>query len=175
MTSPDDHFAASPNRSVTRTSHGGIGRAGCCPTISIGIVSTAGVEINETGSDEGSPSPNNHFTACPDHLGAGPASRCIGGACSDPTIRVGIISATGCIIAAAPNNHFAASPHCYVRISRAGRVCGAGCCPTVRPRIVYAARIQIVRQVVKGHLIRPTRSSHCRSRLPCAPRGHRVH
>ena len=144
MTSPHDHFAASPNRSVTRTSRGGISRAGCCPTISIGIVSPTGVEINETGSDEGNPSPNNHFTACPYCLGAGSANRCIHGACGDPTIRVGIESATGCIIAAAPNNHFAASPDCYVRISRARCVCGAGGCPTICSRIVYAAGIQIV-------------------------------
>ena len=49
------------------------------------------------------------------------------------------------------------------RVSRSGRVGGAGGCPTVRAGIVSPAGVQNGR----SRHIRPRRSFRCRSRLPC--------
>ena len=62
----------------------------------------------------------------------------------------------------APDDHFAAGPDRRVTASGSGRVGGAGGCPTIRAGIVSPAGVQRACQ-----LIRPTRSFHCQSRLPC--------
>ena len=66
-----------------------------------------------------------------------------------------------------PDDHFTAGPDCRVNVSGSGRVGGAGGCPTVRAGIVSPASVRIA---VASH-IRPRRSFHCRSRLPCERLG----
>ena len=70
----------------------------------------------------------------------------------------------------APDDHLAAGPNCRVRIAGAGRVGGAGGCPTIGAGIVSAASVKIS---CCRH-IRPRRSSHCRSKLPCERLGQRA-
>ena len=68
------------------------------------------------------------------------------------------------VVTSAPDDHFTAGPHCRVIFSGSGRVGGAGGCPTIRAGIVSPAGVQIARLI---HHIRPRRSFHCRSTLPC--------
>ena len=66
-------------------------------------------------------------------------------------------------VRSAPDDHFTAGPDCRVKDSGSGRVGGAGGCPTIRAGIVSPAGVQMSR----CHRIRPRRSFHCQSRLPC--------
>ena len=91
----------------------------------------------------------------------------VSGAGGSPTIRARIVSPASviakCLHDSTPNDHFTAGPDCRVTGSGSGRVGGAGGCPTIRAGIVSPAGVQSswYRQ------IRPRRSFHCRSRLPC--------
>ena len=62
-----------------------------------------------------------------------------------------------------PDDHFTAGPDCRVNASASGRVDGAGSCPTIRAGIVSPASVQKNSQAI----LRPKRSFHCRSTLPC--------
>ena len=96
-------------------------------------------------------------------------------------VRLGLVGGPDCaqylppvfkrliVIVSAPDDHFAAGPDCRVKVSGSGRVGGAGGCPTVRAGIVSAAGVQIV-----AGLVRPRRSFHCRSTLPCERIGQRA-
>ena len=60
----------------------------------------------------------------------------------------------------APDDHFTADPDCRVTASGSGRVGCAGGYPTIRTGIVFAAGVPL-------SSLRPKRSFHCRSKLPC--------
>src|SRR4030095_2384924 len=114
---PDDHFAASPHRSVQGSGLGRVGRAGSCPAIADWIVPAASVE--EGGHDAILSAPNDHFTACPHGSVTGSAIRCVGCVSGRPTIRDGIVPAAGVkkvygIVNPAPDDHFGTAPHCRV-------------------------------------------------------------
>ena len=121
-----------------------------------------------------SSAPDDHFTAGPDCRVTVSRSGRVGGAGGCPTIRAGIVSPAGVEIVgghrSAPDDHFTASPHCRVHVSGSGRVGGAGGCPTIRAGIVSPAGVQ---KAAVDH-IRPRRSSHCRSTLPCEAVGQRA-
>ena len=74
-----------------------------------------------------------------------------------------------CRSRSAPDDHFTAGPDCRVTDSGSGRVGGAGGCPTIRAGIVSPAGVQDA-----SRSIRPRRSFHCRSRLPCERVGQRA-
>ena len=164
LSAPDDHFTAGPDCRVIVSGSGRVGGAGGCPTVRAGIVSPAGVQ--RAGAAINS-APDDHFTAGPDCRVIVSASGRVGGAGGCPTIRAGIVSPAGVQIAAAvisaPDDHFTAGPDCRVMVSGSGRVGGAGGCPTIRAGIVSPAGVQIA----ACRHIRPRRSFHCRSRLPC--------
>src|SRR5882724_12846014 len=71
-------------------------------------------------------------------------SRGVGNAGSRPTICRGIISATGIVAVSTPDDHFTTSPYCCVRVSGSGRIGDRSSCPTIRTRIVSAARVQTI-------------------------------
>jgi hypothetical protein len=62
LTTPDDHFAASPDCPVKLSAFGRVSGAGGRPTIRARIVPSAGVQI-EAARDA---APDDHFTASPD-------------------------------------------------------------------------------------------------------------
>ena len=68
----------------------------------------------------------------------------------------------------APDDHFTADPDCRVTASGSGRVGCAGGYPTIRAGIVSAAGAVMV-------VVRPKRSFHCRSKLPCEKIALRAH
>src|SRR5215510_14797143 len=47
-----------------------------------------------------------------------------------------------------PDNHLTAGPDCCVRCSCAGRVCRAGACPIVRPKMVSAASVEFLQSLI---------------------------
>ena len=118
--------------------------------------------------------PDDHFTAGPDCRVNASGSGRVGGAGGCPTIRAGIVSPAGVRRrwrpSSAPDDHFTAGPDCRVTVSGSGRVGGAGGCPTIRAGIVSPAGVQIAVAIA----IRPRRSFHCRSRLPCDRLGQRA-
>ena len=71
----------------------------------------------------------------------------------------------------APDDHFTAGPNCRVEGSRLGRISGAGGCPGVRAGIVSPTSVKNCRCCQ----VRPRRSFHCRSKLPCGRVAHRAH
>ena len=83
LSSPDDHFIASPHCRVTGSGSGRVGGAGGCPTIRAGIVSPAGVQITADIIS----SPDDHFTASPHGCVIASASRRVDSARGCPTIR----------------------------------------------------------------------------------------
>ena len=132
---PDDHFAAGPDRRVSFSAGGSIGGTGGCPTVCGWIVSSASVRTS---------TPNDHFAASPDCRVIHSARGRVGGAGGYPTIRAGIVSPAGVVTTGStPNDHFSAGPDCRVNGSRSGRVSRAGGCPTIRAGIVSPTSVQI--------------------------------
>ena len=106
---PDDHFAPSPDCSVTRSERGRVGEAGSCPTVRYGIV------FPTTATS----TPDDHFTAGPDCSVSTSRLRRVEGVGSRPTVRAGIVSPAGVHEVAAPDDHFTASP--WARVWQAER------------------------------------------------------
>src|SRR4051812_45651851 len=134
---PHDHLTAGPDCRVKGSARGRVGRAGGCPTIRGGIVSTAGVEIGAVIKS----APHDHLAAGPDCRVNASGRGCVGRAGGCPTIRAGIVSPAGVQIViaviikiAAPDDHFTAGPYCRVLESLLGRVGGAGGSPLVCAR-----------------------------------------
>ena len=171
MTSPDDHFAAGPNRGVNSFGHlahwqcWSLSKCWCWDCISRRCLDRC-----ITGSVEGNPSPNDHFAASPHCPVAGSAEGALAGARGDPTIRVRIVSATRVQVTAGP-----APPQTIISLpvhtapceSRAlGALRRAQWCPSICSRIVYAAGVQIVIRTIKSapdyHF---AAGPHCRVRL----------
>ena len=126
---------SSPDCRVRVSGIGCIGGAGGCPTISAGIISSAGIQI----ADDRSVRPRRSFRCrsrllC-DQLGHRARWWCwwlsklsVLGSYLPPVLK-------RCIaINSAPDDHFTAGPHRRVTASSSGRVGGAGGCPTVGAR-----------------------------------------
>jgi hypothetical protein len=142
---PDDHFAASPHCRVPESGSGRAGGAGSDPTIRVGIVSPASVNVQAIIS-----APNNHFNAGPHYRVKLSGSGRAGGAGGGPTICAGIVSATAVQQRAngttsTPHDHFTIRPDRRVKVPAKRRVGGTGGCPTVGARIIPTASIQEVR------------------------------
>ena len=91
-----------------------------------------------------------------------------------PAIGAGIVSAASVcepdhVIISAPDDHFAAAPDGRMRLSSRRRTGGAGSCPTVRTRIVSAARIQKATTIpAPNHHLSPSPDSRvCGSSRGC--------
>ena len=115
-------------------------RAGGPPTIDIGIVSAAAIELLEVVT-----TPNDHVAAGPHCRMRHSAFGRIGEAGGPPAVVAGIVSAASVkrasyVRLSAPDNHFASGPDCRVRNSRIRRGGSAGRYPTVGDRIVFSAR-----------------------------------
>ena len=82
LSTPDDHFIAGPDRSLTMSASGRIDRVGGRPTVSPGIIPPAGVIIS---------TPDDHFTAGP-YRRVRLSRRGRNGARSCPTVRTRIVS-----------------------------------------------------------------------------------
>src|SRR5262249_31536393 len=135
--SPDDHFTAGPHCRVTDSGGRRVGGAGGCPTVSAGIVSSAGVRL--TAIDV--PSPDDHFTAGPDCCVTDSGRGRIGGAGGCPTVLAGVIPSAGVeqgrALTTTPDNHFAAGPDCRVTDSAKRGISGG----RSRPCIISARRL----------------------------------
>src|SRR6266446_1365300 len=110
LSTPDDHFTASPDRRVQLSGTGRVGGAGGCPTVRAGIVPPAGVHFVLARDISGS-TPDDHFIAGPDRRVIVPASGRVGSAGGCPTIRAGIVSPAGVHIdiwirGSTPDDHF---------------------------------------------------------------------
>ena len=158
---PDNHFAAGPHCCVPVSACRRVGGAGGGPTIRVGIVSAAGVQLATPSA------PDDHFTA-------GPHGRVIPRPEGALVVLVAVqVSCAGVVSPAGvqtrrhrPRRSF----HCRSTLlcdrSSRGRVGGVGGCPTIRAGIVSTAGVQMATSV-----IRPRRSFHCQSRLLCAGLG----
>jgi len=127
---------------VISSCQGRIGGAGRSPTIGARIVSPAGVQKIRARITEAS-APDDHFAVCPDcRVKPSGLRRVGGGGGGCPTVRAGIIPATGVynigVVKPAPDDHFVAGPDCCV-IGYSGRISGAGCCPAIGARVVSPA------------------------------------
>jgi hypothetical protein len=121
------------------------GRAGGCPAVGAGIISSAGVQI-VTAAIIKIPSPDDHLATSPDCRVRAPRTWRVSSAGGCPGIPGGIIRAAGVQIAAgavvsAPDNHFATRPDCRMILSAIRRADGASSCPTVGNRIVSPAHL----------------------------------
>ena len=88
VSTPDDHFAASPYRRVMVSRHRRIGGAGSDPTIHDRVVSAAGVQFIAAII----PAPDNHLVARPHCAMNRSRSGCVGRARGGPAISSGIVS-----------------------------------------------------------------------------------
>src|SRR5262249_10967412 len=106
---PDDHFTAGPHCRVPGSGRGCVGGAGGCPTVGVGVVSSAGVERVTVVVE---PAPHDHFVAGPHGRVSASRRGRVGGTRANPTVGNGVISAAGAGAAScAPDDHFSASPH----------------------------------------------------------------
>ena len=91
LPTPDDHFAAGPDRRVNDPGSGRVGGAGGCPTVGAGIVSAASVH----SAGEASSAPDDHFGASPDGRVTISCRGRVGGLVGSPTIGAGVVSPAG--------------------------------------------------------------------------------
>src|SRR5439155_21841344 len=101
------------------------------------------------------PAPDYHLISSPRGLLRLSTHRCVGGASGYPTIGTRIVSSAAIPVVidpivgiAAPDNHFTATPNCCVKLPTTGGVNGCGSCPTIRTRIIFAARVHCKTAVV---------------------------
>src|SRR5439155_907546 len=109
----DDHFTAGPDCRVEPSGIRRVGSASRRPTIEVGIVSAAGIEIGCVISS----TPDDHFRSGPDCCVTPSGIRRVGSAGRHPTIIGRIVSPAGVqmvsVIGATPDDHFRAGPHCW--------------------------------------------------------------
>jgi len=106
---PDDHFATSPDCRMIGSAARRVDELSRSPTVRDWIVSPARVQIRTVKS-----SPDDHLTSGPDCRELLSTGRRIGCAGRRPTIGAGIVSPPGIqkpAITSTPDDHFAASPH----------------------------------------------------------------
>jgi hypothetical protein len=89
ITTPDDHFTASPDCRLQVALSGGVGGAGGCPTVRAGVVSSAGIQPDGGGICKAAP--DDHFTASPNCREISSCGGRVGGAGGYPAIRAGIV------------------------------------------------------------------------------------
>ena len=169
VSAPDDHVATGPHCRVIVSGGGHAGGTGGCPAIGAGIVLPASIKIavdlvarddhlavgpqcrtKYSASRRVSGSgPDNHFASRPDCRVKCSASGHADGAGSYPTISTRIVfpARVQKVVVnikkiLAPDDHFASRPDCGVKLSALGRVSGAGGCPTISARIVFAAGVE---------------------------------
>ena len=170
---PDDHFTAGPDCRVIAV--GGVGALVVLVAVQLsvlGIVSPAGVQRGVTSHHS---APDDHFTAGPDCRVTDSGSRarwwcwwlsnypcwdCISRRCSNRR----------CSHTSAPDDHFTAGPDC--RVTVLGQWARWWCWWLSN----YPCWDCISRQCSKScrHHLRPRRSFHCRSTLPCDRLGQRA-
>src|SRR5204862_1923882 len=97
IAAPEDHCAAGPHCRVNCSRSGRVVSGGGCPTVGIGIISPAGVQIAAVANS----APDDHFAAGPYCCGKCSASGRGGGAGRCPTVGAGIVSPAGVKKAAA--------------------------------------------------------------------------
>ena len=95
ITTPDDHFAASPYCRVPISLGRRIGHASGCPTISAGIVFSAVVEDGCEGGIIIESAPHDHFGSCPDGRVIPSSVRYVGSTRGRPTVGARIVSPAG--------------------------------------------------------------------------------
>jgi hypothetical protein len=110
LTSPHNHFTASPHRRMVFSSRRCIDGAGGSPSVAGRIIPPAGVACHTEAT------PDNHFTTAPHCRVIISLSGRVGGAGRDPTICAWIVSAARIhtvpqVILAAPDNHFIPRPN----------------------------------------------------------------
>src|SRR5437868_4567544 len=134
---PDDHFTATPNCCVRRSTLRRVSRASSYPTIAGWIVSAASVQRKPRA--EGITSPDDHFGTSPHCRVIVSGGGRVDDASAHPAICGGIVSPAGAVISTAPDDHFAASPDRLV-------ICPASTAvsyPVVGFRIVSSAVIEV--------------------------------
>ena len=114
---PDDHFGAAPNCGVIVSCRGGIRKASGNPSVSIWIISPAGVQSST--AERVTPAPDDHFIAGPDRRMKLPASGRISRASGCPAV-CGRIVFSACVLevlvpvlivkVTAPDDHFGTGP-----------------------------------------------------------------
>lgn len=115
VSTPHDHFAATPDCCVNVSARGRAGGVGRGPTVCCGVISPAGVN---DGTGEFT-TPHNHFATGPNRSVIGPDRGRVGAVGGGPTVRGGVISAArvhgaGGEALTPPDNHFTARPDCRV-------------------------------------------------------------
>ena len=169
---PDDHFSATPNCRVNRLGQ----RARWSVLVAVqlsgaGIVSPAGVQDRLAAT----PAPDDHFTASPHCRVTALGQRArwsvlvavqlsVLGLYLPPVFKIAVA------IISAPDDHFTAGPNCRVR--RLGQRARWSCwwlsnCPCWDCISRRCSTCQL-------HHLRPRRSFHCRSTLPCEVIGQRA-
>ena len=143
---PDDHFTASRNCYVPKSSQRRASGADRCPTVGARIVSSAriqGVAVIVNSA------PDDHFAASQHREVTPSAVRRTKGVSRGPTVGDGVVPParvkTGRwreLMRAAPNDHFAASPHRRVKASAVRRTKGVSRGPTVRDGVVPPASVK---------------------------------
>ena len=108
VSTPDDHFTASPHSRVILSGTRRVGGAGGCPTVRARIVSPAGVQSVAAIIS----SPDDHFAASPHCHVARPRIRRVGGARGRPTVRAWIVSPASVKIDGAADPRPRRSFHC---------------------------------------------------------------
>ena len=131
ISTPNDHFTATPHCGILVSRSRRVGGAGSCPTIGAGIISPASVQ-NVAAIES---APDDHFAPGPDRRVIASGSGRVGGAGGGPAIHAGIVSPAGVqpreTVHSPPDDHFATSPDCRVTDSARGRVNGASGCPDI--------------------------------------------
>ena len=164
------HFRSTPPCDHRAT--GRVGEAGGSPTVRPGIVSPASVFTAKVWICACRPRRSFHYQ--PTLLCESFADGRVGGAGGCPTIRAGIVFPARVkqvdTIGPAPDDHFTAGPHRRVLEPCGGRIGSAGGCPTICAGIVPPTGVKHSPDIWLTY-IRPRRSFHFRSILPCDRRG----
>ena len=165
---PDDHFTAGPNCRVIGSRIGRIGGAGGCPAICAGIVSPTSVQTALV------PTPPQTIISLPVQT-AVCANRALGALVALVAVQLFVLglylppvfNSMAHRSHSAPDDHFTAGPHCRVDARASGALV-----------VLVAVQLSVLGlylpPVLKSPLLprlRPRRSFHCQSKLPCGLLG----
>jgi hypothetical protein len=144
VSTPGDHFAASPDCSVIPSCQRRLRSASGHPAVRVRAVSPACVEIRHRAAEN--PAPNDHLPAGPHRRVRVSRRRCILEARGDPTVGARIVSAASVAIMkrfihATPDDHFTTGPHRCVVDPAWGYIDKPRGCPTVGAGIISAAGV----------------------------------
>ena len=145
LSTPDDHFTASPDRGVKSPRIGRVGCASGRPTIDSWIVPPACVKASV---EKIISAPDDHFTARP-HRGMigslwapGYSSNCLRSDLSAASVKL------AWYVLSAPDDHFATGPDCAVLRAARRRIGSRYSCPDVRVRVVPSTGVRVVVTVI---------------------------